>query len=157
MPQFLCSQAHILEGWRLETQLTHCHFFSIIFDCRLQRLPQFSSLYNLWEDPHKTSFPLLFQQYLNCCLFIRCRRNMFTETLPSNERLTSLFRLSSVMSQQRPDPPSLIYSGYRELFPEGVKRPGSEADHSPPSSAEIKNGGAISPLPTHLYGVVLNN
>jgi hypothetical protein len=25
----------------------------------------------------------------------------------------------------------------------GVKRPGREADHSPPSSAEIKNGGAI--------------
>jgi hypothetical protein len=29
----------------------------------------------------------------------------------------------------------------------GVKRPGSEADHSPPSSAEVKNGGAISPFP----------
>jgi hypothetical protein len=29
----------------------------------------------------------------------------------------------------------------------GVKRPGREADHSPPSSAEIKNGVAIPPLP----------
>jgi hypothetical protein len=29
----------------------------------------------------------------------------------------------------------------------GVKRPGLEADNLPPSSAEIKNGGAISPLP----------
>jgi hypothetical protein len=29
----------------------------------------------------------------------------------------------------------------------GVKRPGSEADHSPPSSAEVKNGGAMPPLP----------
>jgi hypothetical protein len=28
-----------------------------------------------------------------------------------------------------------------------VKRPGSEADHSPPSSAEVKNGGVIPPLP----------
>jgi hypothetical protein len=27
------------------------------------------------------------QQYLNCCLFIRCRGNVFPETLPSNERL----------------------------------------------------------------------
>jgi hypothetical protein len=27
-----------------------------------------------------------------------------------------------------------------------VKRSGSEADHSPPSSAEVKNGGAIPPL-----------
>jgi hypothetical protein len=29
----------------------------------------------------------------------------------------------------------------------GVKRPGREADHPPPSSAEVKNCGAIPPLP----------
>jgi hypothetical protein len=29
----------------------------------------------------------------------------------------------------------------------GVKRPGREADHSPPSSADVKNGGAIPLLP----------
>jgi hypothetical protein len=29
----------------------------------------------------------------------------------------------------------------------GVKRPGREADHSPPSRAEVKKGGAIPPLP----------
>jgi hypothetical protein len=29
----------------------------------------------------------------------------------------------------------------------GVKREGREADHSPPSSAEVKKGGAISALP----------
>jgi hypothetical protein len=28
-----------------------------------------------------------------------------------------------------------------------VKGPGSEADHAPPSSAEVKNGGATPPLP----------
>jgi hypothetical protein len=28
----------------------------------------------------------------------------------------------------------------------GVKRPGREADHSPPSSAEVKKSGAIPPL-----------
>jgi hypothetical protein len=28
-----------------------------------------------------------------------------------------------------------------------VKRQGHEADHSPPSSAEVDNGGAIHPLP----------
>jgi hypothetical protein len=27
-----------------------------------------------------------------------------------------------------------------------VKRPGREADHSPPSSVEVKNGGAMPPL-----------
>jgi hypothetical protein len=29
----------------------------------------------------------------------------------------------------------------------GVRRPGREADHPPPSSAKIKNGEAITPLP----------
>jgi hypothetical protein len=32
------------------------------------------------------------------------------------------------------------------VFP-GVKRPGRAADHSPPSSAKVKNTGAIPPLP----------
>jgi hypothetical protein len=31
-----------------------------------------------------------------------------------------------------------------------VKRPESVADHLPPFTAELKNGGAISPLP-HMY------
>jgi hypothetical protein len=35
-------------------------------------------------------------------------------------------------------PPSLLSNGYQGLFPWGVKRPGREADHSPPSSAEVK-------------------
>jgi hypothetical protein len=38
---------------------------------------------------------------------------------------------------------------------QGVEQPGHEADHSPPSSAEVKNGGAIPPLPIHLHKVVL--
>jgi hypothetical protein len=29
----------------------------------------------------------------------------------------------------------------------GVKQPGRKADHSPPSSAEVNNGGDIPPLP----------
>jgi hypothetical protein len=33
------------------------------------------------------------------------------------------------------------------VFPLGANRPGRAADHSPPSSAEVKNGGAIPPLP----------
>jgi hypothetical protein len=33
----------------------------------------------------------------------------------------------------------------------GIKRPGSAADRSPPSSAEVKNDGAIRP-----HGVLLN-
>jgi hypothetical protein len=41
-------------------------------------------------------------------------------------------------------------------FYPGVKRPGREADHSLPSSAEVKNGDAMPPLPTCLHGLVLN-
>jgi hypothetical protein len=32
----------------------------------------------------------------------------------------------------------------------GVKRPGHEADHLPPSSAEVKKVGAIAPIP-HVF------
>jgi hypothetical protein len=37
-----------------------------------------------------------------------------------------------------------------------VKRQVREADHSPPSSVEVKKGGAISPLPICLHGIVRN-
>jgi hypothetical protein len=38
------------------------------------------------------------------------------------------------------------YSLGTEDFFTGVKLPGHETEHSPPSSAVIKNGGAIPPL-----------
>jgi hypothetical protein len=37
-----------------------------------------------------------------------------------------------------------------------LKRPGPEADGSPPSSAEAKNDGATPPLPIYFHGVMLN-
>jgi hypothetical protein len=36
-------------------------------------------------------------------------------------------------------PPSLLYNGYRGSFPRGKEQLGREADHSPPSSAEVGN------------------
>jgi hypothetical protein len=36
-------------------------------------------------------------------------------------------------------PPSLLYNGYWGSFPGGKARPGRDADHSPPSSAEVVN------------------
>jgi hypothetical protein len=38
----------------------------------------------------------------------------------------------------------------------GVKRCGREADYSPPSSAEVKNGGAVPALPHMFHGIMLN-
>jgi hypothetical protein len=62
--------------------------------------------------------------------------------IPDNSRFFS--------SPQLPDglwgPPSLLANGHRGEFTEG-KRLRSEADDSSPPSAEIKNGGAIPPLP----------
>jgi hypothetical protein len=43
------------------------------------------------------------------------------------------------------DHPSSYSMGTGGSFPE-VKRQEREADHSPPSSAEVKNGRAVSPL-----------
>jgi hypothetical protein len=36
-------------------------------------------------------------------------------------------------------PPNFLYNGYRGPFPGGKARPGRDADHSPPSSAEVVN------------------
>jgi hypothetical protein len=43
--------------------------------------------------------------------------------------------------------PSSYAMGTGGFFPRGVKQSGRETDHSPPSSAEDKNDGALSPLP----------
>jgi hypothetical protein len=44
-----------------------------------------------------------------------------------------------------------------QWLPEAVSSGlGREADHSPPLSVEVKNGGAITPLTIRLHGVLLN-
>jgi hypothetical protein len=54
------------------------------------------------------------------------------------------------------DPLRLLSNGYKGLLPLGVKWLRYEADHSLPFRANIKNNGAMPPLPIHLHGVVLN-
>jgi hypothetical protein len=50
-------------------------------------------------------------------------------------------RQGQEFSLRHPDrlwvPPSLLFSPYREALSLGVRRPGCEADHSPPSNAEV--------------------
>jgi hypothetical protein len=53
-------------------------------------------------------------------------------------------------------PPSLLSNGYQGLFPWGVKRPGREADHSPPSSTEVNVWRYTPTSPIHIHGVVLS-
>jgi hypothetical protein len=38
----------------------------------------------------------------------------------------------------------------------GVKRPGREADHSPPPIAEVKKAWVYTPIPPYIFGIVLN-
>jgi hypothetical protein len=55
------------------------------------------------------------------------------------------------------DPPSLLPNGYQGYFPWGIKRQGREADHSPPSSAEVNNAWSYtSTPPIRLHGEVLS-
>jgi len=64
-------------------------------------------------------------------------------------------------SPPRPDrlwgPPSVLSKATGGGFTPGVKRPKLEADHSIPSSAEIKNVWSnISTSPIRLHGVMLS-
>jgi hypothetical protein len=64
-----------------------------------------------------------------------------------------LFSTSSRQALGSTQPPIQWVPG--ALSP-AVKRPGRQADHSPPASAEIKKSGSIPPLPIRLHDVVLN-
>jgi hypothetical protein len=57
--------------------------------------------------------------------------------------------LHSVQTSSEARPNS--YGWVPKPLSSGAKRPGREADHSPPSIAEVKNGGAI-----RFHGVVCN-
>jgi hypothetical protein len=47
--------------------------------------------------------------------------------------------------------PNLLSNEYWGLFPLGVKRPGREADHSPPTSAEIKKTWVYTSTPSYVF------
>jgi hypothetical protein len=51
---------------------------------------------------------------------------------------------------------SISYPMGTGAFTPAVKRPGHETDHSPPHSAEVKNGRAVPAFPRMSPGVVIN-
>jgi hypothetical protein len=51
------------------------------------------------------------------------------------------------------DPPILLYNGYRGSF-QGLKRPGREVNHPPPSSAAVKNEWRCTSAPPIFFNVV---
>jgi hypothetical protein len=59
-----------------------------------------------------------------------------------------IFSTSSRPGLRPTQPP--IWCVPRALSPR-VKRPGQEADHSPPSSAEVKHDGAVPPLISYVF------
>jgi len=75
--------------------------------------------------------------------FVKTNHNIMSHPLLS--LISGLFRWGF---------PTRIFMHYLSL---GVKLPGREADHSPPSSSEVKNAcNYVSPPPIRLHGVVLS-
>jgi hypothetical protein len=66
-------------------------------------------------------------------------------------------RQENFLFPRRPDrlwgPTQLSTQWVAENLSPRVKRPGREADHSPPSSAKVKNSEAILYSPMRLYGL----
>jgi hypothetical protein len=72
---------------------------------------------------------------------------------PRQEQGIFLFSTTSRPALGSTHPPNQRISG---ILASEVKRSGREADLSSPSTAEVKNGEAIPPLPIHLHVTVLN-
>jgi hypothetical protein len=68
-----------------------------------------------------------------------CNKDTFKAGLPSDCFSSSLCIQTSSEAQPTNQPTNLPPNGYRRSFPENETRTGHDADHSPPSSAEVKN------------------
>jgi hypothetical protein len=87
--------------------------------------------------------------------------NCISETQVLADILISFTMTGSVLifTASRPALVSIQSPNQRVLgaLTPGVKRSGREADHSPPSSAEVKNTWRYTPTPPiRVHGVVLN-
>jgi hypothetical protein len=93
-------------------------------------------LYSTLQQADKSNLSLIY-------IWSRRWDSCLTKELGFNSQQGQVFHTESILA---PGPPSLLSSGYWGLFPEGVKWPGCEVDHSSPHSVKVKNGGAILPL-----------
>jgi hypothetical protein len=69
-------------------------------------------------------------------------------SIPGSRKEIFLFSTASRPPLKTIQPPIQWIAG---ALPLGIEQPGRETDHSPPVSAEVKNVGAIPPLPHRAY------
>jgi hypothetical protein len=79
-----------------------------------------------------------------CTIGLRAGRSGFYGSIP----VGGWEPFSSPCPEQFWSPPSLLSGGYRGALSLGIKWPGREADHSPPSSAEVKNAWSYTSTPS---------
>jgi hypothetical protein len=95
--QFLCSQAHILAGWRLGTQLTQTIIFVLFI--KLQHGPRRKQSLYCWEDVFTASLNSNVSYAIAACVFLAAGMCLPSSCLGMDVSLISPFRLSGVMSQ----------------------------------------------------------
>jgi len=108
------------------------------------------------------------EQYYIKTVYISCVHPVFSSQKPilpfgisfhlAYVSITCSFS-SSPKSRLALEPNPNSYSkGYYDFFPQGVKQPGHEVDHTPPPSAKAKNKwSSTSTPPVFLHGVYRHN
>jgi hypothetical protein len=77
--QFLCSQAHTTAGWHIETRLTSLNW-TLLYN-HFERTTQKTQLLYCWEGMFTAPLP---SNRRPIAARVGSRRNVFTESLPSN-------------------------------------------------------------------------
>jgi hypothetical protein len=130
---------------------------SLSFLLNIFRLPSQDSLHSFrYIASGRTHRKHRFHRYPNitsivACLFVAAGtclpRSCLAMNVYSDFTIPAFGRHVTIASRPvlKPTQPHIQWEPW--ALSQGVKRPGSEADQSSASSAEIKNGGAMTPLP----------